>query len=327
MERDDLQKPGLDRPAPMGESLARWAGLQGMPSPRVTPRDRMGGAATMRLVRLTPIVPSRPWALFIAAAFALAACAAAGGGSTPSPSKPDATSAPIASQSLAPPPPTVASMRPPTPSTDLFPTGPTETAQVVRVVDGDTIVIDRGRGEEKLRYIGVDTPETVHPTKPIEWMGLEASNANKMLVEARQVVLELDVSETDKYGRLLRYVWVRDGDAWTFVNLELLRRGFAQVVTYPPDVKYVELYLEAQREAREAERGLWSADAPAPLATPDAETTPAVSSGCDPAYPTVCIPPAPPDLDCGDITFRRFEVLPPDPHRFDGNHDGVGCEV
>jgi micrococcal nuclease len=87
-------------------------------------------------------------------------------------------------------------------------------------------------------------------------------------------------------------------------------------------VKYVDLYLTAQSLARDAGRGLWgdaeqSAD-PAPTALP--------SGGCDPSYPTVCIPPPPPDLDCGDIPHRRFTVLPPDPHRFDGDGNGIGCE-
>ena len=206
------------------------------------------------------------------------------------------------------------------------PTGPTETATVVRVVDGDTIVVDRGRGEEHIRYIGVDTPETVHPSKPVEAFGREASAANRALVEGRQVVLERDISEVDRYGRLLRYVWLADGSSWSFVNLELVKRGYAQVVTYPPDVKYVDQFLAAQREARAAGRGLWgvtpdTSPSPSPNASPVASPR-----GCDPAYPSVCIPPPPPDLDCGDIPDRRFAVLPPDPHRFDGNHDGVGCE-
>lgn len=205
----------------------------------------------------------------------------------------------------------------------LAPTGPIERATVVRVVDGDTIVIDRGRGEERLRYIGVDTPETVDPRQPVQWMGPEASAANKALVDGRAVVLERDVSETDRFGRLLRYVWLEDGasvgaaSGWLLVNLELVARGFAQVSTFPPDVRYVELYLAAQRIAREQGLGLWG-EGPERTAGPGGD--------CDAAYPTVCIPPPPPDLDCGDIAYRRFEVLPPDPHRFDGDGDGVGCE-
>jgi endonuclease YncB( thermonuclease family) len=143
------------------------------------------------------------------------------------------------------------------------PTGRTENARVVRVVDGDTIVVDRGRGNEKLRYIGMDTPETVAPGQPVEWMGPEASAANKRLVAGHDVVLERDVSETDRYGRLLRYVWTHDAGRWSLVNLELVQEGYAQVSTYPPDVKYVDVFLAAQRSAREAGLGLWSDSAPA----------------------------------------------------------------
>ena len=159
-------------------------------------------------------------------------------------------------------------------------------------------------------------------------MGREASDANRRLVEGKHVVLEKDVSETDRYGRMLRYVWIADGGAWLLVSLELLRRGLAQVSTYPPDVKYVDLYLAAQREAREAGRGLWGE----PPATPKPKRTPRPAGGggggraCDPAYPTVCIPPPPPDLDCKQIAFTKFEVRPPDPHNFDGDFDGIGCE-
>lgn len=140
---------------------------------------------------------------------------------------------------------------------DFAPTGQTELARVLRVVDGDTIVVDRGRGEERLRYIGVDTPETVDPRQPVQWMGHEASEANRSLVESRDVTLERDVSDRDRFDRLLRYVWLREGDAWILVNLELVRLGFARVVTYPPDVRYADRYLEAQEDAREAGRGLW----------------------------------------------------------------------
>ena len=135
-------------------------------------------------------------------------------------------------------------------------------AQVVQVVDGDTIKVEVEGTVYTVRYIGIDTPETVHPSKPVEWMGPEASEANKRLVEGQTVYLEEDVSETDRYGRLLCYVFLADG---LFVNAELLRSGYAQVSTYPPDVRYQDLFLEMQQEAREAERGLWGAT-PAPNA-------------------------------------------------------------
>jgi micrococcal nuclease len=238
---------------------------------------------------------------------------------------------PAATSTLATPTPTQAPTDLPLTGEQRGPTGPTEVASVVRVVDGDTIVVSIGGRDERLRYIGVDTPETVDPNSPVGWMGPEATAANRELVERREVVLEKDVSEVDRFDRLLRYVWLREPTGWLLVNAELLRRGYAQVVTYPPDVKYVELYLDAQAEARDAGRGLWGAAPPAapPLAQPSASRAPFVGEqpgACDPSYPTVCIPPSPPDLDCPDITERRFDVLPPDPHRFDGDHDGMGCE-
>jgi micrococcal nuclease len=142
------------------------------------------------------------------------------------------------------------------------PQGPTEQARVVRVVDGDTIVVDRGNGHERLRYIGIDTPETVKPDTPVAWMGPEATAANEVLVEGREIVLERDVSEVDQYGRLLRYVWLESDAGWLMVNEELLRRGVAQVTTYPPDVAYVDRFLAAQRAAREAGVGLWGSPPP-----------------------------------------------------------------
>jgi len=129
-------------------------------------------------------------------------------------------------------------------------------AQVTRVIDGDTIEASIDGKTYKVRYIGIDTPETVHPTKGVEEYGKEASAKNKELVGGEGVQLERDVSETDKYGRLLRYVYVGD----LFVNAELVRLGYAQAVSYPPDVKYQDLFLELQREAREAGRGLWGAE-------------------------------------------------------------------
>ena len=134
-------------------------------------------------------------------------------------------------------------------------------ARVVDVVDGDTIKVRVGGEVYKVRYIGIDCPETVHPEKPVEWMGPEASEANRGLVEGQTVFLEKDVSETDKYGRLLRYVFLADG---TFVNAELVRLGYAQAVTYPPDVQYQELLREVQREAMDGGRGLWGATPTSP---------------------------------------------------------------
>ena len=122
---------------------------------------------------------------------------------------------------------------------------------VTKVIDGDTIEIESG---QKIRYIGVDTPETRHPNKPVECFGKEASRANKKLVKGKWVRLEKDVSETDRYGRLLRYVYVDD----IFVNDYLVRQGYAQAISYPPDIKYQAVFREAEYRARENTVGLWS---------------------------------------------------------------------
>jgi len=126
------------------------------------------------------------------------------------------------------------------------------TFKVTRAVDGDTIEIEGG---EKVRYIGIDTPETVDPRKPVQCFGIEASKKNKELVEGKTVRLEKDITDRDKYSRLLRYVWVDD----LFVNLELVKQGFATSYTYPPDIKYQEEFLAAEKEARENKLGLWEA--------------------------------------------------------------------
>jgi len=144
-------------------------------------------------------------------------------------------------------------IQPPSTNENLPQNQPVE-AKVVRVVDGDTIEVDIGGSLYKVRYIGMDTPETVHPTKPVEYFGKEASEKNRELVEGKTVLLEKDISEVDKYGRLLRYVWVDD----VMINAELVRLGYAQVATYPPDVKYQEYFLQLQKEAEEASLGLWA---------------------------------------------------------------------
>ena len=115
------------------------------------------------------------------------------------------------------------------------------------MIDGDTITIEGGY---RVRYIGIDTPE-VHPD--LEAFGTEAWQANRKLVEGKVVRLEQDASQTDKYGRLLRYVWVDD----ILVNAELVRLGLARAQAYPPDTKYQDYLEQMELEAREASRGMW----------------------------------------------------------------------
>jgi micrococcal nuclease len=245
-------------------------------------------------------------------------------------------------------------------------------ARVVKVVDGDTIDVDLAGVTERLRLIGMDTPETQDPRKPVQCFGQEASDRAMAVLLGRTVHLEVDASqgERDKYQRLLRYVWIDD----RLFNLDMIADGYAHQYTYSTPYTYQALFQKAEQEAAAADRGLWSpatcngnteqaalADTylpmviksePVPTATstpvptwtalPTNEPTPTMTStpiptptntavpttrpSCDPAYPDVCIPSPPPDLDCGDIPYRRFRVLPPDPHRFDNDRNGIGCE-
>jgi micrococcal nuclease len=120
----------------------------------------------------------------------------------------------------------------------------------LRVIDGDTIVLD---GNERVRLIGVDTPETVHPRKSVEYFGREASAFTHRLVEGRRVRLEYDQDLRDRYGRTLAYVFLEDG---RLVNAEIIRQGFGFAYT-----KYafrrMEEFRACEREARATERGLW----------------------------------------------------------------------
>jgi micrococcal nuclease len=129
--------------------------------------------------------------------------------------------------------------------TPVPPPGDAETFRVKEVVDGDTIVLEDGT---KVRYIGLNTPERDRPFYE------EATDANRKLVENKEIRLEFDTVDIDQYGRTLAYVF--EGE--TFVNLELLRQGYANVFTVPPNVKYEELFREAEQKAREARRGLWA---------------------------------------------------------------------
>ena len=134
--------------------------------------------------------------------------------------------------------------------------GPGE-AVVTRVVDGDTIVVHLGGRDERVRLIGIDTPETVDPRKPVQCFGKEASAHTHELLPAGTVVrLERDVEARDRFDRLLAYVYrVSDG---LFVNLALASDGYAQMLTIPPNVAYVDEFRAAVTDARRSGRGLWS---------------------------------------------------------------------
>lgn len=137
-----------------------------------------------------------------------------------------------------------------TPSPTATPGPGRQEARVARAIDGDTVELEGG---QRVRYIGVNTPEMDDSRPAMRAWAQRAREKNRELVEGKRVTLERDVSETDRYGRLLRYVYV-DG---TMVNAELVRLGYAYATSYPPDVKHQDLFARLEREAREAGRGLW----------------------------------------------------------------------
>jgi micrococcal nuclease len=209
--------------------------------------------------------------------------------------------------------PTTTSTAPAQPSGDMV--------IVTRIIDGDTLEVSGG---ETVRLIGIDTPETKHPNQPVECFGAQATeHATALMGPGTDIRLVHDVERTDRYGRTLAYVY-RASDG-LFVNLEMVRDGFAVTATYPPNVAHVEEFLAAEREARSNNRGLWGACGGA--------DTPAGSSGSPSQAP------APSgggggDRDCSDFSSQReaqafFEAEGGpgrDPHRLDGDGDGRACQ-
>jgi endonuclease YncB( thermonuclease family) len=178
-----------------------------------------------------------------------------------------------------------------------------ERAQVTYVFDGDTIEVELDGRTYRLRYIGVDSPEREEPFYQ------ESLEFNRDLVEDETVILARDVSETDQYGRLLRYVYLEDG---TFVNGELMANGLARLVTFPPDVAQTEYLRGLQDDARAAGRGLWA--------------SPELAGPCD------CDRNL---YDCRDFSDRDeaqtcFDYCRAttgrDVHHLDGGGDGLVCE-
>lgn len=132
----------------------------------------------------------------------------------------------------------------------------TPNATLVRVVDGDTIDADVAGTRERVRLIGIDTPETKKPDTPVQCFGPEASSfTTSLLPEGTALRLERDVEARDAYGRLLAYVYRADDGL--FVNLEIVRRGYAHLLTIPPNVAHVDEFVAAAREAESADLGLW----------------------------------------------------------------------
>ena len=145
-----------------------------------------------------------------------------------------------------------------------------EMARVDRIVDGDTIEVEilqlvegpgvgdtRAGGVYDVRLIGIDTPESVRPGTPVECFGKEAAAATAALLDGQEVRLVRDIENTDRFDRLLRYVYLGDEMA----NARLVANGYAHAYTYPPNVRHAELFVELQGEARERSRGLWAPQA------------------------------------------------------------------
>jgi len=214
---------------------------------------------------------------------------------------------------------------------------------VVRVIDGDTIEVSGGT---RVRFIGIDTPETVDPGSPVQCFGPEATRyARELLPVGTGVRLVYDVERMDRFGRTLAYVYkLADG---VFVNRAIARNGFAVQATFPPNVAHVEEFRAAVTDARNTNLGLWRAcqstttAAPVTLAAPttratsaSAAMTSAPAAGCHPSYAGACVPTGFSDVDCaggkgngpGYVNAKNFRVVGADVYGLDANGDGVACE-
>jgi len=207
---------------------------------------------------------------------------------------------------------------------------PKEQRQVVRylvtdVVDGDTVTVAKSGGTT-IRIIGIDTPETVHPYESVECGGPRASAAAaKMLTGQRvQVVYDPSQGRLDTYDRTLAYLTVPGlGD----FGLAMVRRGLAAEYTYDTAYAKQTQYVQAESRARSQRKGVWGlcGGVDTPLATPEPPSNPQPKPGtCASGY-SPCVPAYPPDLDCDDID-GPVSVTGDDPHGFDADGDGTGCD-
>jgi micrococcal nuclease len=218
------------------------------------------------------------------------------------------------------------------------------TAKVKRVVDGDTVDIEPAvDGIDRVRFIGVDTPETRDPNCGKQPYGDEATAFTTSKLQGQEIGLEFDVQRTDRYGRLLAYVYPSDDEMF---NETLLEEGYAQVATFPPNVKYVNRFLAAQEEARTAGQGLWGLSAEELDAQTDrgngigggectGDANPSQSGskqkGKAPPSPAKSSPSSG-DLDCSDFGTQEqaqqtLEGDPSDPNGLDADSDGEACET
>ena len=208
------------------------------------------------------------------------------------------------------------------PGASCIPNNPPQTGLVVEVVDGDTIkvLLDQDGQTYSVRYIGMDTPEN---TSQVEYFGVEAAAKNSELVYGKRETLFKDVSETDKYNRLLRYVLVDD----IFVNYELVTQGYANTASYPPDISCIPMFQAAEQQAAAAKIGLWSAPptlAPLPTQAPSGGSTGNAPCSCSGNL-----------YNCSDFSSHASaqacynyckSIGRGDVHRLDGDNDGSACE-
>lgn len=206
-------------------------------------------------------------------------------------------------------------------------------ALVVKVIDGDTIAVSINGKNETVRVMGIDTPEVVDPRKTIECLGKEASGKAKIVFEDERIVfLEFDPTQgdRDKYRRLLRYVWIDKGV--TDFGKMMISEGFASEYTYSTPYKYQGEYREAEKQAREAKRGLWADGACAGYATPVVKEL-KVKGASGVAVPTGTNSGG--DRDCPDFATQAeaqfyFDLKGGSPtnnvDRLDADGDGVACE-
>jgi micrococcal nuclease len=205
---------------------------------------------------------------------------------------------------------------------------------VEHVVDGDTVDVRLASGRrERIRLIGIDSPEL----RPAECLGAQARTRARHLAQGRRVRLVGDATQDtrDRYKRLLAYVMLSpDRD----LGRQLVREGLAEVFVYRRPFQRLSGYRSAERGAKTRQQGLWSRcaagtqpPAPPPPPPPGPPAPPPPHPSCAASYPDACIPPPPPDLDCGQIGSTnvrvRWDVPNPDPHGFDGDRDGIGCET
>lgn len=202
---------------------------------------------------------------------------------------------------------------------------------VTKVVDGDTLTISKYGKSVALRLIGIDTPETVHPSKPVECFGAEASNKAKSLLSGKYITLETDPTqgELDKYDRMLAYIYLPDG---TMFNKYMIEKGYAYEYTYGTPYKYQSQFKQAQKSAQENKRGLWAdgvceeETTPAPVTT-QTQTSNPVNTGNYSCSSNI--------YNCSNFSTHNeaqavFEMcggISNDVHGLDNDSDGEACET